>query len=731
MTDDESTGPAADPTTDPATAPPAQPAQPRGISPRTQLTARILLAVLVFGTLGVALSVAVDLFSVRGDLREAQAAVREVRASLGDVDLDGSRASLAQAEERIANAERRSGRVTWTIAVNMPIAGPTVETTRQVVEVAAAAVDVARIALRDGSELLSEGLELAVDDGRVDLTPLFAAQELVAELPVERMRLAQQDLQEPPRAWVPDEVLEGRTVVLDLADETVELLTLAESLTAALPGFLGADEPRRYFVAVQTSAELRGTGGLIGYWGVLGVDAGQVTFGQGEAFDPFDATEAPEGETRTQRISGIGLSFENPPVVDTEFLGRYSAVSAARSFPNINLDPDSPTVSRAILELFEFQTGERLDGVILLDPVGLEALLRATGDELRVPEGLLAGFGYDAGLPTADFARFVTDDVYDVLGFDRSDERNDLLRELGDAALLQVVSGGWSGEAMVGAVAAASTQRNLQVYSADEQVQAAFDAIDVTGSLRASAEVDRFAVTANNVVGGKQDVHLGHRFAFDIELAGLTLHDDDRVAADRATTLSVEVDNPLPSEGRDPYVIGNCFLPEGRWRCFEGEPGYNRTWFSLWSAPTAEASWFTSDDDAVTPRLSGSFRDLRVIDHFHLTPPQSAAGFQTHLTGPVWLEREPEALVYTFEWWRQSKAIPDLLEVSIAPPPDWAIGDVEVVGGGSGRGLGVHGDGEELNAEVVDGVAQVRGTVTADTQVRVRLVDPEQQQATD
>lgn len=726
MTDDAIAGPAADPTVDPET---SKPARPGGISPRTRLTARIVLAVLVFGTLGVAASVAVDLFSVRQDLRDAQAAVREVRASLGDVELGASRSSLAEAEERIGNAERRSNRVTWTIASQMPIGGPTVQTTRQVVEVAAAAVDVASIAVRDGSELLAAGLELAVDDGRVDLTPLFAAQELVADLPVERIRTATDALREPPRAWVPDEVLEGRTVVLDLADETVELLILAESLTAALPGFLGADEPRRYFVAMQASAELRGTGGLIAYWGVLGADEGRVTFGQGESFDPFDTSEVPEGERRTQRIRSIGLSFENPPEVDPEFLGRYATAAAARSFPNINLDPDTPTVSRAMLELFELQTGERLDGVILLDQVSLELLLRATGNELTVSSPLLEEFGYTDGLPTGNFARFVTDEVYDILGFDRSEERNDLLRDLGDAALLQVVGGGWSGEAMIRAVATASAGRNLQVYSADEQVQAAFDAIDVTGSLHSSAEVDRFAVTANNVVGGKQDVHLGHAFAFDVQLSEPEVFDERRVAANRATTLSVTVDNPLPTEGRDLYIIGNCHIPGETRRCFEGEPGFNRTWFSLWAPPTSDVRSFTSDDGSTPGRFSGTFRDLRVIDHFHMTPPESSAGFATQLTGPVFLEREPNALLYRFEWWRQAKAIPDLLDVTVSPPAGWAIGDVEVVGGGSGRGFGVHGDGEELVAEVVDGVAQVRGTVSADTQVLVRLVDPEQRQA--
>ena len=277
---------------------------------------------------------------------------------------------------------------------------------------------------------------------------------------------------------------------------------------------------------------------------------------------------------------------------------------------------------------------------------------------------------------------------------------------------------------MVRAVADATAERHLQVFSGDEQVQAGFHAVNATGSLESPDDADLVALTANNVVGGKQDVHLGHRTSVEVVLEDVQRGTGGSLSAPRTLEVSVHVDNPLPASGRDPYVIGNCYVPDGKNRCFEGEPGANRTWFSLWMSPQTLTTGFVSDDGTPATRLAGTFRGLRVVDHFLFTPSQSQAGFTVEAAGRAPLRRELDSVVYELRWWRQAKAIPDLLEAAVTAPPGWAIGEVEVAGGGSGRGVGVHGEGEALVAEVVDGVAHLRGTVTSDTRLLVHLVDP-------
>jgi hypothetical protein len=687
--------------------------------------ARATLALILVGLPATVVWVGLDLLSVRSSLIASEAALRDVRASIGQVDVTVGAAELELAREEITDARSRSRRPSWTLASTFPVMGPTVQVTRDVVEVAAAALEVAGAVIDDGQELVGEGIQIEIVEGQIDLATVERTGEFIAGLPIDRLVLARDALSQPRAAWLPEPVFAARRDVLSLADGALGTIDRAAALTAALPAFLGAEGPRSYFVGLQTSAELRGTGGLIGFWGVLSVDDGQVRFGDTEDYDPFDDAADPVDETRTSRINRIGLSPRNPPGVDPAYYARYGFASGARSFPNINLDPDLPTTAKAILDLFELQTEERLDGVILLDPIGLEGLLRSTGDGVPLPSEVATNLGVDGELPVEGFARFITADIYETLGFDRSDERNDALRAIGDAAFDLVFDGRWESQAMASAVVEASSERHLQIYTRHEDTQAALAEVGVTGQLEPAERVDLFALTANNAVGGKQDVHLGHEVRLDVTLDDVRRNDDGELSTHRYLRLRTIVHNPLPAAGLDDYVIGSCYVPGRVSRCFDGEPGQNRTWFSFWASPLLEVTSFDADDGSGPNSLGASFRDLRVVDHLQVTDHEDTSSFSLGGDGRAPLRVDVDSVVYELQWWRQAKAIPDRLDVEVTPPGGWAIVEAELVGGGSGVGMGVFGQGEGLVAEVADGRARLTGTVTADTRLRVHLVGAE------
>ena len=718
-------GPAADPTVPragggpPATPPPGRPAsadRPAGgaSTPAGQRVARALLAaVLLLIPLGGGI-VALDLVTVRSSLTDARASLQALGGALGDVDVAEARVALAQAEDEMATARSRAGSLRWSVASVLPIVGHTIDESRQVVETSDAAVELGGIALREGERLIGSGLDIDVADGRLDLAPLLEAREIVDQLPIERLALARAELARPPQGWVPEQLLDGRGELLDLSGQLLDTVTAARGLTTALPGFLGTEEPRRYFVGMQTSAELRGTGGLIGFWGVLAIDDGHATFGQSEVYESDD-----DGASEISRLGGpYGVGVE----ADEEFTQRYAHLLGTSSFSNVNLEPDLPSTARVALDLYAFRTQERLDGMILLDPAGLQQMLEATGSELPIDAELASTLGLeDDHVPTDGFAQLVTADIYEVLGSEQSSERKEALKTIGDAALAQVLDGRWDGVEMARAMAAASGDRQLQVFSEYGREQAAFTEVGVTGELRPSDDSDRFAVTANNAVGGKQDVHLGHEIGLDLYLDTPVRFSDGQVAAGRSGTLEVTVDNPLPSSGRDEYVIGNCFVVGGRNDCFEGPPGWNWTWFNTWMPPDTQVLATRSADDSLPPTGPTNHRGLRVLDQFHATPPESRSTFGVDLAGTTPLTETTDGLVYEWEWWRQAKAIPDLLDVQVHAPDGWRIADAELAGGGSGEGAGVHGGGESLTVEVTDGVVHLHGTVTAHTALRIQL----------
>jgi hypothetical protein len=360
--------------------------------------------------------------------------------------------------------------------------------------------------------------------------------------------------------------------------------------------------------------------------------------------------------------------------------------------------------------------------VVLLDPLGLQRLLEATGDRLPVPARVDELLGTGPDIATAGFAELVTVDVYATLGEARSDDRREVLRLLGDAAFARLAAGGWDPRSMARGMVDATFERHLQVFSEDEAEQMAFGEVEISGAMPRHDGGDLLAVTANNAVGGKQDVHLGHRFDVDIALADVRRDDTGRLDAHRTADVEVTVDNPLPEEGMDPYVIGSCVRPDGTHGCFEGEPGWNWTWFSTWLPPDSQVGDRRTSPDAPRELLGpAEYRDRQVMDHVHATPPLDAASFGLSYAGVAPLELRPDSLVYEWVWWRQAKAVPDLLDVTVSPPDGWRIVDVEAIGGGSGRGMGVHGEGVPIDAEVIDGQARLHGTVTSDLRLRVHL----------
>jgi hypothetical protein len=692
----------------------------RGVSARPFAVTALLVLLLGLPVLGG--WVVLDAVEAGRSLAAARDGLTDARRAIADVDLDRARASIAYAEGHLETASERSGTWRWSLATRAPVFGSAFTTTHDVVVGASAVTDVVSMAVTEGDALLVDGIGIGVVDGRMDLAPLIAAAEVARALPVGPLQDARARLAEPAGGWMPEPLRSAQQQVLETAESTLDAVTRGQALTSALPGFLGAEGPRRYFVGMQTSAELRGTGGLIGFWSVLAFDGGALEFGRSDVFDPDDERGfAPEVEPSTDLINELAGPYEVGVAADPAYRDRYARLLGVSSFSNVNLDPDMPSVARVALDLYRLRTGDELDGMVLLDPLGLQRLLEATGDRLPVPARVDELLATGSDVATADFARLVTSDVYATLGEEHGVDRKEALRLLGDAAIAQLIAGGWDPASMARAMVDSSFERHLQVFSEDAEEQAAFGEAEITGALPRHDHGDLLAVTANNAVGGKQDIHLGHGVGVEVRLDDVRRDDGGRLSAQRRSVVEVTVDNPLPSEGLDLYVIGNCVGPGGV-RCFDGPSGWNWTWFSTWLPADSTIVERRTDPEATRPLQGPSrYREFQVMDHVQSTPPQGEASFAVAYEGAAELELRPETVVYEWVWWRQSKAIPDLLDVTVHPPEGWSIVEVEVVGGGTGRGSGVHGEGRPLEAAVVDDVARLQGTVSADTRLRVHL----------
>ena len=119
------------------------------------------------------------------------------------------------------------------------------------------------------------------------------------------------------------------------------------------------DRPQTFLLAFQNSAEARGTGGILGSYAIIKIENGKLTV------------------QKTGSNAGLKSLEEIPLKMPAEYGALYRSDPAI--WQNSNLSPHFPYGAEIWMELWRLQTGQKLDGVIAVDPTALSYILRATG----------------------------------------------------------------------------------------------------------------------------------------------------------------------------------------------------------------------------------------------------------------------------------------------------------------------------------------------------------------
>ena len=144
---------------------------------------------------------------------------------------------------------------------------------------------------------------------------------------------------------------EERTDAVVKADEYLELAESGVAALKQLPKLLGVDEPARYFVGITNEAELRAVQGIIGEYAIVNVVGGKISVER----------------------SGSNTDLENPQSLPAELIGEYSQIYGERNteWQNMNLSPFFDHGAAQVSHAWKLQTGQSLNGVVLLDTVAL------------------------------------------------------------------------------------------------------------------------------------------------------------------------------------------------------------------------------------------------------------------------------------------------------------------------------------------------------------------------
>lgn len=458
----------------------------------------------------------------RTQLEAVRDALPVLQDALADSDEPGAQAALEQVQRGAAAAHAETSGPLWDVAGFVPVLG---RTARAVYELSAVVDDLASGPL---PRLTATAQALAPDRLRsapnaIDLEGVRAEagslSEAVTDVQRARASLAGTELRAVARP-VLDAHAELATRLADLEELLEEGVEAAELL---LPAF-GEKGPRRYFVAFQTNSEARGTGGLVGAYGVLEADAGRLRFVR--LGDDTDLAELPP-----PRVS-FGPDFE-------ALHGPHH-----RLWQNTNTTAHFPYAAQLWLDMWEQGNGERLDGALAVDLVGLADLLAASGpvdlaDGERVTaENVVALTGRDA------YARFEDDNP------GRKRFLVDVARAVADHVL---TAGAGDPVHLLRALREAAAERRLIAFSTHSDEQAALERADLAGAVP-DAPGPFATVVVNNAAGNKLDYYLERQVTYELGVCS-----DGR----RSSSVIVQLLNDAPDGGLPDYVDSRLDLPGG------------------------------------------------------------------------------------------------------------------------------------------------------------------------
>lgn len=476
-----------------------------------------------------ALHLTVTGLQARAHLESARSGVRALAPLVQSGQLDRARADLRDAQSHTRRAHELTSGPVWQVAGRVPVLGRTAGTVGDIASSADAVLrDALPLALRtlaplaDGAPsagATSAGVPTTGQPDRpaLDLPALAAAAPGLQEAE-RRAQRARDALSRRPSGLVPAPVARARREVVDELDRRLlPALRGAATAARAAPDLLGAREPRRYFVALQNTAEARGTGGLPGVYAIA---------------------VAEQGRLRLERV-GSNRDLQDPPGSaprsSAEHTRRYATFAAGSAWSNANLGPHFPDAARIWSQLWQRQSGQRVDGVLALDPAVLDHLLTATGP-VRLPDGTVLSAG-DVVPLTLSRAYALHDD--DQL------QRKAFLVALVPAVLERLQAADVPAAALGRALLSAAGEGRVRLYSRHAGEQRLLEGSAVGGALPAGAQPLAMAVV-NNAFGNKLDYYLDRRV--DYTLGPCT-------DGTRSSHVAVRLRNAAPL-GLGDYVTG-------------------------------------------------------------------------------------------------------------------------------------------------------------------------------
>lgn len=477
-------------------------------------TRRALLALIMISGLFGAVGTAV-VYSARGDVQQGadHARIGMTAARGGDPEqvvasLDSASTSFAQASDTV------SGLLTQPLRL-LPIAA---QHRQAIVAVTAQGHAITEQASRMVNDADIASVRLVA--GQVDLAALAAMEDDLQETSL-RIMTAVDELSDARSSWLLPPVISRIDEVIGELDEVVPETQLAAKAAAVVPDMLGATEPQRYFVAFGNPGESREFGGFVGSWALVEFDAGSVR------------------QVDAGRIAELyELARQQPPLSDDEYPSWFVERSQPQQWPqNLTSAPSIEVVASAARHLFDGIEGASIDGLIYIDSIAIEAVLKLTGP-IRIS-------GVDGRINANNVVAFLHEGQY------RLDNRQEIKSQAGEIfsqAFERLLEREVPGPERLGQLfGPAARQGRLQVATFDEEQNEFLQELHLQREFGWPASTsDSLAIVQTAGVASKLDLYVHRNVTYDVQ-----------VDATGALTGTVSVDVALDVPNNAPaYTLG-------------------------------------------------------------------------------------------------------------------------------------------------------------------------------
>ena len=280
----------------------------------------------------------------------------------------------------------------------------------------------------------------------------------------------------------------------EMSDELGKLRKETETAALAtelLPGILGTDFPRRYFIMFANPAESRDMGGLMASWAILRAEDGKLQIEEtGSPIDLFGPVN------NTIQLDGL-----------TAYPNSLMEMAPTKWPQNWTSAFDLKVTSRMVADLMADAGKGQIDGVMYVDPQSLEALIGLTGP-VSVP-------GTEIQLTGSNTASFFL--VEQFVKLPQTPESDAALQQLVGDVFTKLTSTKLPGpRRLADTFGPLVSGGNLRFTTIRPQDDPLIERLDISGHVEIADGADVFGVLVRNVGPNKLDPYVDRTAAYRV-----------------------------------------------------------------------------------------------------------------------------------------------------------------------------------------------------------------------